>query len=540
MSDKSNTTPLAKHDKLTDLPGRFGKSIEVPPGRQGVVIKDGVPETYPSGRHQITSPLEWARGVGSGLTVGYVPGEPFTVRVKAENLLSADRELMDASLLCEVEIVDAARFFTQVVLPQGEISGENLDLPSEGAFEALGTLTRQYASGDLVRGVAIENMLSQIRLQLEAVFNGHGLYLDYVLLISFWRSSDRALAAEKALLVQDRLRDVELQNRMAEVESDIQFQDFVNQLEPELTEKVGLHPVVETAPEDEDSEKGTTILDSFRTWIKFESNKDETGRHFRIDGLFKRLGKDSPLPALGRRRRAGRWWLPRVLWMGFVVFIAFVLTMIVNWIAGSANWGDRWQFYLGVWGFAAIAILESLRTLFQKREEMESQRWTEAGYTFVDDLVGNDRLQADKLVRNQCQREVENAQAVLNDLRSRVYKRGEEDTALQIRSLEKKLGRVREEVLNPRVGQPPYMTDLKINRKLWLEMLDYDEQILVRASALGADAQELQQKYAQGQFDVHHLEQLEGRLDAFLHYFKSRSQAPRISAGETDQYRIKN
>ena len=541
MSEKQ--TPFAKAYGLDELDGRLGKWLEVPAGRQGVVIKNGVPKTLSPGRHRVLSTFERLRGKGLGLQVGYVPAQPFTARVKAENLLSGDSELMDASLLCEVEVVDVARFFTQMVLPQGAIYGDTLDLSSEGAWEALGTLTRQYSGGDLVRGVPVENMLPQIRLQLEAIFNGQGLYLDFVLLISFWRISDRALAAEKALLVQDRLRDVELQNKMAEIETEAQFQDFVNQLEPELVGKVGLHPVVASASANDveaeaADEKGITIFDTFRTWINFESKKGEGGRHFRIDGLFRRLGKDSPTSKARRRKPPQRWWLARVAWMIFVVLVALVLTKVVDWVAGGANWDARWQFYLAVWGFAVLAVLESLKTLFQKREELESQRWAEPGYTYVDDLVGNDRPQADRLVRNQCDRELGNAQDMLNDMRSRIYKSGDEDAALSVRSLEKKLARVREDVMNPKMGEPPYVTDLKVGRKLWLDMLDYDEQVLVRVSALSEDTQELQQKYTQGKFDLEILNQLEGRLDAFLHHFKNRAQAPQASQEEKDQYRI--
>ena len=156
----------------------------------------------------------------------------------------------------------------------------------------------------------------------------------------------------------------------------------------------------------------------------------------------------------------------------------------------------------------------------------------------MDDLVGNDRPQADRLVRNQCDRELGNAQDMLNDMRSRIYKSGDEDAALSVRSLEKKLARVREDVMNPKMGEPPYVTDLKVGRKLWLDMLDYDEQVLVRVSALSEDTQELQQKYTQGKFDLEILNQLEGRLDAFLHHFKNRAQAPQASQEEKDQYRI--
>jgi len=225
--------------------------------------------------------------------------------------------------------------------------------------------------------------------------------------------------------------------------------------------------------------------------------------------------------------------------MGFVLVAAYGLTRLVNWIAGAAESGARWEFYLTIWGFAAIVIFESLRSLFQKREEFEEVHWAEPGATFVDDLVGQDRVQADGLIRNQCDSDLHNTQDMLNNLRSRAYKNGAEELALQIRSLEKKFHRTREEVMNPNIGVPPYVTDLKVSRRMWDDLLDYDEQLLVRASALSEDVQALQQEYARGaEITSEKLNQLEGRLDAFLHQFKNRNQALRAPDEQKDQYRL--
>ena len=536
-----NQTYLARANTLKDLPGRLGKYLEVPPGRRGITISsNGEIQTFGPGRHRVMSGSGRLLGRGAAFQAGIIPGESFTARVKAENLLSGDDELLDASLLCEVEIVDPARFFTRQVLPRQVIHGNSLDLSSESGWELLGALARRYEAADLVHGAPTERILPQIRAGLGPLLMDQGLQLGNIQLLTFWRIEDRALAAEKALAFQDRLRDVELEEKMAQIETEAQFDDFVHQLEPDMEEKIGLHPVEieDTDAAAEGEGKFISILDSFRTWINFESKKDERGRHFRIDGLFRRLGKKKEAPAKGRRRPE-RWWLPRVIWMGFVIVAAYGLTRLVNWIAGAAESGARWEFYLTIWGFAAIVIFESLRSLFQKREEFEEVHWAEPGATFVDDLVGQDRVQADGLIRNQCDSDLHNAQDMLNDLRSRAYKNGAEELALQIRSLEKKFHRTREELMNPNIGVPPYVTDLKVSRRMWDDLLDYDEQLLVRASALSEDVQALQQEYAQGaEITPEKLNQLEGRLDAFLHNFKNRNQALKAPDEQKDQYRL--
>ena len=536
-----NQTYLARAYTLKDLPGRLRKYLEVSPGRRGITISsNGEIQTFGPGRRRVMSGSERLLSRGAACRAGIIPGGSFTARVKAENLLSGDDELLDASLLCEVEIIDPARFFTRQVLPRQVIRGNSLDLSSESGWELLGALVRRYAAADLVHGAPTERMLPQIRAGLGPLLMDQGLQLGNIQLLTFWRIEDRALAAEKALAFQDRLRDVELEAKMAQIETEAQFDDFVHQLEPDMEEKIGLHPVEieDTDAAAEGEGKFISILDSFRTWINFESKKDERGRHFRIDGLFRRLGKEKEAPAKGRRRPE-RWWLPRVIWMGFVIVAAYGVTRLVNWIAGAAESGARWEFYLTIWGFAAIVIFESLRSLFQKREEFEEVHWAEPGATFVDDLVGQDRVQADGLIRNQCDSDLHNTQDMLNNLRSRAYKNGAEELALQIRSLEKKFHRTREDAMNPNIGVPPYVTDLKVSRRMWDDLLDYDEQLLVRASAVSEDVQALQQEYAQGaEITPEKLNQLEGRLDAFLHNFKNRNQALRAPDEQKDQYRL--
>ena len=533
----ANHTYLARAFTLKELPGRLGKFLDVPPGWRGITVsRHGKVKNFGPGRQRVLSAGARLLGRGAGFTAGIIPEGFFSARLKAENLLSGDDQLMDASLLCEVEIIDGERFFTRQVLPRGIVQGNSLDLRSEVAWELLGALTRRYAAADLVHGHPLERMLPQIRAGLEALLSDQGLGLSYISLVTFWRAEDRALAAEKAQALKDRLREAELDEKMAQVESEAQFDDFVRQLEPHLDEALGLHPVEdETGPQEK---RAPAILDSFRTWLNIETKKDAGGRRIRIDGLFRRKGKFEEETSRRGRRRPQRWWLKRVIWMGFVILAAYALTRLVNWIAGPAEWSARWEFYLAVGGFAALAVLESLKSLFQGWEELQKVHWTEPGTTFVDDLVGHDRLAADALVREQCATDLHNAQNMLNDLRSRVYKSGDDDTALAARDPEKAVAQAREHVLDPKFGIPPYVTDLNVSRPMWEDNLDYDEGLLVRSSALNEDAQALLQRHSGGEFEPQYLDQLRARLDAFVHRFNNRSQALKASEKDQKPYRM--
>ena len=120
-----------------------------------------------------------------------------------------------------------------------------------------------------------------------------------------------------------------------------------------------------------------------------------------------------------------------------------------------------------------------------------------------------------------------------------IYQDGNAELALVIRNLEKKVGRAREDVQDPKTGVPPYITDLKISRGLWEDLLDYDERLLVRMSALNADVQTLQQDTANGTLNQERLNKIENVLDAFLFHFRNRSQTLRASEKEIQAYRLK-
>lgn len=552
MANQSNTLTLAQAIPAADLPGRVRKRLKVPPEKQGVVLKeDGASEVLPSGKHVVLSAGERLRGEGGKVMAGLIPADSFTLRIAADNLLSGDDTLLDASLLCTVEVSDAAKFFEGQVIPRKVIQGETLDLASQPTWEVF-HITRRYLATDLISGQAVDRMVPNIRLKLEAALNDEGIRLNFINFLSVWRAEDRVLAAEKALALQDRLREVELEEKMAKVETEAQFADFLNQLEPEIKDKIGLHPVTDSIPVEADlsseaiptgeadppkKKMANPILDSVRAWVKVDKEKDKSGKHFRIDNLFRSLKKNKST-GIERHRLPQRWWLPRVSLIGGVILMAYIATLIVKKLAGEAHWFSLWEFYLTIWGAAFLAILGSLKTLLQTQENFDSQYWNEPGFIFVDDLIGKDRSRADALIRDQCAQDMQHVHDTLNDLRSRLYRDGKEDAALKIRTLEKKVGRAKEDVLNPNLGVPPYVTDLKVNRKLWEELLDYDEELLIRAGALSADAQKIQQKYTQGEFSLELLGKIEARLDAFFYNFKNRSKIPKASSEAEDKYRM--
>jgi hypothetical protein len=125
----------------------------------------------------------------------------------------------------------------------------------------------------------------------------------------------------------------------------------------------------------------------------------------------------------------------------------------------------------------------------------------------------------------------------LNDLRSRLYKGKQIDQALAAKALEEQVARVQEDVNSPNLGRPPYIEDVKVSSQLLDNLLDYDENLLVRASALVEDSKRLLQMHSEGTFAPDKLTIMVERLDAFKTRFAARSNAMRAKPQDMEKYR---
>jgi hypothetical protein len=528
--------PLGRAFRLKELPGLIAKSMDVPPRRQGVVIYANEKiRLLPPGRQRILSPLERLRGLGAGLNAGYVPAGGFTAWFKASNLLSGDGELIDAGLLCEVQPAEPAAFFREIVLPRGVVHAEGIDLGSEPVFHALEALVQRYAALDLARSLPTERLLPEVLSYIGPALAAQSLRLSGIHFLSFHPSNQRAEIAEKALALDERLQDAAMQQKMLAVENQAQFEDFVRQLDPAFLEDAGLRlgSPPEPGPAANNGQK-IPFADRLRSALKLET---KSGQPWRITQLWR---KQAPAAAQtpARRPRNTRWWLPRTIWIGIVLLTVYLLTSFVFNLSERLGWENPWEVLSVLWAFGLGAVLESIKALYEKREEIGERPFTEAGTTFLDDLTRNNRERIDALVRESCGRELAHSREMLNELRGRVYRQGDEDLALKLRTLEQKFERAQSQILDPRFGAAPYLGDLKINRRTWEEMLDFDEELLVRAAALAEDARRIQQDLSLAQPDPGLLDAQQDRLDGFLHQFETRSRALRSSMEAMAAYRI--
>ena len=535
-NNKQDRLPFGRVFRIKELSGWLGKRLVVPPGYHGIALNDpGKARLFPPGEHRVLTAWERLRGRGAGLRAGYVSGEGFPLRLKAANLLSGDEELVDASLLCSVEIADPERFFREFVVTNQVVSEQALDLEDSLVAAALQAVVQEYAATDLARSEVSERLAAGFALQLEPLLRGRGLRLRSMDLLVFWQAEKRLVMAEKMLELEEKLADVDMQRRMAAVENRLQLEEFLHEVAPELAETASLQ--VALGESGEVAFRKIPSGQRFRAWVSAETENKGAGLGRKVQEFFSRFGK-KPEKEEAKRRRPDRWWLKRSVWIGFVLVLAVLITLIVQGFAKDGGALDRWQVILGVWAFAVVAVLESIKALYERWEVINERDWTLEGVTYLDDSAAHDRQRVDTLVREQCSGELRQVGRLLEELRHQVYDPRQPDLALKIRTLEDKVRRYTEDVLNPDFGQPPYLKGVRLSHLAWQALLDGDEQVIVQAAALGEDAHAIVQANAEKVQVESLLERFEARLDAFRHVFANRARSLRPPEKDQQKYRM--
>ena len=528
-------TPFGKVFRLKELPGRLRKRLIVPQDRLGIVL-DGEDQVhyYEPGQHTILFFFQRLLGKGAGVRAGYITRDSINLRLKTANLLSGDENLVDASLLCCVSIEDPLRFFTEFVIPNREVSEEVLDLDENLVRSALQSVIRDYSAEDLARQSISERISVEFTFQLKPVLKAQGLILNELYLLTFWPAEDRVIIAEKMLDLEEKLSDVALQEQMAKIENRLQLDEFLQNVSPQLAQEMGLNLL--QAQENQKSETRKFL----RTWVTAETENKGAGLNRKVKTFFERFGKKKEETQPEKRRKPRRWWLKRSIWIGFILFISLLITFIARKFSSGVGIFDSAEFYFGLWGFAILGVLESIKVLYERWEEINEANWALEGVTYLDDLTGKDRQRVDALVREQCGQELGHIFSTLEELRHKVYNPKTPELALQLKSLGEKLASIRDDVQNPEFGKPPYLKDLKISRNAWEALLDNDEQVIIQATALGEDAQVLMQTETQGKFDSQKLRAFEAKLEAFRHIFASRGRSLHAPQKDQQKYRIAN
>ena len=517
--------PLGRFYRLEELPGWWSKQLPIPAGRLGVVIYPGGSlRTFPSGEPVILSAIERLQGKGMGLQAGYVPA----VDLKAGGgaaILSGDGELLDVRVVCSVQVADPGRFFTQTVIPRGVLYDGSLELEPQPVRDALAGSLGQYAAADLLGGQLDARLLAQLQPRFGPLLTGQGLRLTGIQLLALSRASDRALIAEKAQALKERLQETELKEKMAAIETQAQLDEFIQQFAPGLGQvaRPALAPVAGAQPASAATAGGAKpftigkVTSTIRSWLGMGTLAGEKS-HATLEQMY----KSRPAPAPRVHDSPNTWWMRSVVWLILILCVGLLATWVVAYLTPRTGLSSR-EIYATIWSITVLALLNRIKIFYQDGEKASEQAALMARYPRLEDLVGNDRLWADELVREQCAAQMKQIRDLASEIRSVEYKRGNTALALKLRNeLESNAADCVAKVQNPAYGRTPYVSDLNVTRHAWMRMLDLDEDLLLEAQGLSGRAGFLQQKSHVAELTESLVNELNAEVSSFSTHFFER------------------
>lgn len=514
-SKSPSQAPLGRSFRLEELPGAFHKFIEVPAGRQGVALLEGqAPRLLPAGRQVALS--FWQRLLGRGRhgSAGWTPAVPFAAWISANHLLSGDGVLLDLALLARLQVIDPVLFYREFVALRGLVADLALELEGSSLHLVL-SLVRQYGAEDLVFGLPASRILPLLQPRLQAYLGGLGLACQGIDLAIFHRCEDRVLVARHLAALEEQLRQVAQDKQMAALEGqqpgeDRRLDDFVRQLAPEVA-------VVPAAQEGQGAPESQPAPKPALEPVPASEPQPAPEPGLEPEAVLEPAPEPAPEPSPEPQTAASAAQAPAA---------PITPAKRVNLAEALRSW----------------AALQRQRLAQRRRQRLEAllppapAAGTSAAAASVPNrlgaLRGPERAQADHAVRKMSSSELEHMRQMLNDLRGRVYRQGQEDLALALRGLEKKLEQSAQQVMQPDFGRPGYMQDFQLGRSEWEDQLDFDERLLACAAALTDEAQELQQRFAAQSLVESDLRTFEASLDRWMHRFQGRSHSSFIRSEE--------
>jgi len=505
---------IAKAYPLHELKGWISKQLIVPPGRTGIaVFADGKTELFTSGENRVITDLDRFLGKGAGFWAGYIPSDTFTTSISVTNLLSGENKLLDLNILCNVSVENEKKFFLDIVIPRREICNQGFVVDFPEIYSNFASLIRNYSAEDLVGGQLDEEILRKAQSLLTVTLPGKGIKFEGISLISISNQEDRLEIQKQLFLLDQKTKDLDFERKLAEVENKEEFDQLLINNGIELLQKAAVLPV-DNAQKDK-----TKITD----WIQGVFNEDQPGHNFRLRYLFAKKEIDTVSPK--KNPLLKNWWVPRAVWMLVVILGAIGATIYLNKASEKIEWIGRSEFYVAIWMFALGVLIESVSKLFKQWESFFADVKKPTNILGLDNLKFRDKELIDQILREQLTMESSIQKDVLNELRSRIYRLGAEDLAIEIRRIERKLDNFITKLRDTKIGRPVYLReDVKLSKTSWNLLMDEEEILLVKAALLSEEAQSFQ-KLANSPEQINQkLTDYESKLDMFTSAFIARER----------------
>lgn len=509
-----NQNLLAKAYPLQELQGWISKKMVVPPGRTGIALfMDGKTVVFTPGENRVMTKRERMMGKGAGFWAGYIPAGNFNASISVTNLLSGDDRLLDLNILCDVAVKDQKKFFLDVVIPSREISNQGIVVDLTEVFSSFASFTRNYSADDLAGGLLDDEITRKAESLLAVMLPGKGLGLESVSLISIWKQEDRVEIERQLFILDQKMKDLEFEKKLTEIENKQELEQLLNNNGIELPQQATI-----LAP-GANGNKAAKI----KEWIKNVTNDDQPGHNFRLKSLLVKKEIEAGSPKKSPILK--NWWVPRTIWISIVLLGAIFATFYLNNASEKIKWLGQPEFYVAIWMFALSVLIESISKLFKQWESFFADVAKPTNILGLDNIKFSNKATIDQIIRDQSAMELSLQRDVINESRSRIYRLGNEDLALEIKRIEQKIENFIPKIRDLKIGRPVYLReDVKLNKTGWNLLMDEEEIILVKAALLTEEAQALQAKVSSPEQVSPKVSEYEAKLDMFINAFIGRER----------------
>lgn len=435
--------------------------------------------------------------------------------------LSGDKELLDIVLMATVKVADPTLFFRSKLSGTKKITDKDLEI-DKNTESILRSFTQKYLAQDLIHGDLDKQALNLINLSLSENLKQVGLSINLVPMIAISLSSDRILIAERAQVINDKLRSIEIQEKFAEIETEVELREFIHEIDPEMEVNTAF-ATNENNPTKADDDDN--IREMFTNWIASARSGSKLNLHTRLTELISTLNKDEkpnlPPPKF--------WWRGTSLWMILWLLLAVTLTIVFTNYTAGAERKTQLEIPILIWSATIGVELAALKRLYEKWNLIKVTAPSMVEPPSVKMVVEHNRTETDRLVRQQCVSDMRRILVLVTEARSIQYKKGFEQKALEIRGkLEPTVESAIKKLNDNNFGKAGYLTDLPITESNWEQWLDQEEEILLRSSNLVENCESYLENSTAGEITSSDTSAINNNIAVFLSKFYARNRSLQI------------
>lgn len=500
-NNKNRTTgTLARRLHPDELPGWWGKTLEVPADRQAVTVWDD--------HTDVLKPRSYTfAGLGRSRPddIALVYDGPITLRPTIGGLLSADDQLLEAEFQVQAQVTDPARFYTAVARGYEELTlGELSAMVAAEVEKRLQNLARRYTTDVLCQDDSVASKVAgDLRGFVAAYLEPLGVAVRGLRHVTFRRAEDAVKRAEVLAQLRSRLRESQIKERLGAVQSRADFIDAVEQIAHEqdlrdLFRQEEWEMLAGQVWDEEFAAAGESAVANGRQAAasldeKLAVLEDQLVARFEI--LLRKVGYETPeehthLQAIEDTIKDLERWITVLRSLGmFIIFGTALITFFMPEFFPD----DRLPRIITSMAGLILALLSFASALWL-HGQVKGHRHTLRTAKSQKEVKPAQRQAAERLVRTRVTGALQQVDSNLEQAWLRAYEGAARDMATQLRKLRNKTRDLQEEIENANYVASTYLTQDKIPTGQLQAMLEIDEGLLTRTDVLTQASQELYRK----------------------------------------------